>query len=73
MAGSSVTTTDPSGNPCDEMAAMPGMNVMGESMAAMANHMCVTAMRPRQPGDGLECLRHLEPREPCRAVATRCS
>jgi hypothetical protein len=51
MAGASVTTTDPTGNPCDEMAAMRGMNVMGESMAAMANHMCVTPTRPQQPGD----------------------
>jgi len=45
--GMSVTTTDPSGNPCDEMGAMAGMNVMGESMAAMANHM---ASRPCDPG-----------------------
>jgi len=51
MPGTSVTTTDPSGNPCDEMSAMAGMNVMGESMAAMANHMCITPMRPRQSGD----------------------
>ncbi|KAA6462960.1 hypothetical protein DYQ86_06380 [Acidobacteria bacterium AB60] len=48
---SSVTTADPFGNPCDPMAAMPGMSVMGESMAAMANHMCVTPARPPQPGD----------------------
>lgn len=27
------------------------MSVMGESMAAMANHMCITPMRPKQPGD----------------------
>jgi hypothetical protein len=46
-----VTTTDPSGNPCDPMAGMAGMNVMGESMAAMANHMCMTPMRAAQPGD----------------------
>ena len=52
-AQSSVTTADPSGNPCDNMTAMAGMkmNVMGESMAAMANHMCITPMRPRQPND----------------------
>src|SRR5258708_14159402 len=47
----SVTTKDLSGNPCDEMGAMAGMNVMGESMAAMANHMCMTPMRAKQPGD----------------------
>ena len=47
----SVTATDPSGNPCDQMANMPGMSVMGESMAAMANHMCITPARPPQPGD----------------------
>ena len=41
-AQSSVTTADPFGNPCDSMANMAGMNVMGESMAAMANHMCIT-------------------------------
>lgn len=33
------------------MANMAGMNVMGESMAAMANHMCLTPMRPRQSDD----------------------
>jgi hypothetical protein len=49
--GMSVTTTDLSGNACDQMGAMAGMNVMGESMAAMANHMCMTPMRTRQPGD----------------------
>lgn len=47
----SVTATDPSGNPCDQMANMPGMSVMGESMAAMANHMCITPTRTPQPGD----------------------
>ena len=51
MPGMAVTTHDPSGNPCDEMAAMAGMNVMGESMAAMANHMCITPMRAAEPGD----------------------
>ncbi len=50
-AQSSVTTADPFGNPCDSMANMAGMNVMGESMAAMANHMCLTPMRPRQSDD----------------------
>jgi hypothetical protein len=47
----SVTTNDPFGNSCDQMMGMAGMNVMGESMEAMANHMCVTPMRPPQPGD----------------------
>jgi hypothetical protein len=49
--GTSVTTADPFGNPCDEMSAMAGMNVMGQSMAAMANHMCITPMRTKQSGD----------------------
>ena len=30
---------------------MAGMNVMGQSMAAMANHMCITPMRTKQSGD----------------------
>jgi hypothetical protein len=30
---------------------MGGMSVMGQSMAAMTNHMCITPLRPRQPGD----------------------
>ena len=47
----SVTSADSSGNPCDEMANMAGMSVMGESMAAMANHMCITPSRPVRPGD----------------------
>jgi hypothetical protein len=51
MTGMAVTNTDPSGNPCDQMAQMAGMNVMGESMAAMANHMCITPMRAAEPGD----------------------
>ena len=51
MAGTSVTKTDPFGNACDEMGAMPGMTVMGESMAAMANHMCMTPRRAGEPGD----------------------
>jgi hypothetical protein len=36
---------------CDEMTDMAGMNVMGQSMAAMTNHMCITRLRPMQPGD----------------------
>lgn len=48
----SVTTTDLYGNPCDTMMeTMKGMNVMGESMEAMTNHMCITPTRPVQPGD----------------------
>jgi hypothetical protein len=44
----------------DPMANMPGMKMgdkkddmkdMGPSMAAMANHMYVTPLRPKQPGD----------------------
>jgi hypothetical protein len=51
MPGMSATTTDPSGNLCDSMGGMKGMSVMGESMAAMTNHMCITPTRPEQPGD----------------------
>lgn len=47
----SITTADLYDNPCDTMMNMKGMSVMGESMAAMANHMCVTPIRPPQPGD----------------------
>ena len=36
---------------CDDLHSMGGMSVMGESMAAMTNHMCITPLRPRQPGD----------------------
>ena len=51
-AGMSVTTEDPWGNPCDtKMSSMKGMSVMGQSMAAMTNHMCVTPLRPDQSGD----------------------
>jgi hypothetical protein len=52
MASMSVTTTDLYGNPCDTtMENMKGMSVMGQSMGAMTNHMCITPMRPPQPGD----------------------
>ncbi len=52
MPGMSVTSTDPSGNPCDTvMGSMKGMSVMGQSMAAMSNHMCITPVRLPQPGD----------------------
>jgi hypothetical protein len=51
-AGMSVTTADPWGNPCDVMMGnMKGMVVMGESMAAMTNHMCITPSRPEKSGD----------------------
>ena len=36
---------------CDDLHSMGGMSVMGESMAAMTNHMCITPLRARQPGD----------------------
>src|ERR1700685_1207218 len=36
---------------CDDLHSMGGMSVMGESMAAMTSHMCITPLRPRQPGD----------------------
>jgi hypothetical protein len=40
------------GHECDDMGgSMKGMSVMGASMAAMTNHMCVTPLRPPQPGD----------------------
>jgi hypothetical protein len=35
------------GHACDEMTAMGNMSVMGESMAAMANHMCITPLPPK--------------------------
>lgn len=48
----SVTTPDPWGNPCATMMdTMKGMSVMGESMEAMTNHMCITPLRPEQSGD----------------------
>jgi hypothetical protein len=51
MSGMSNTSTGATGRACDEMSSMGGMNVMGQSMAAMANHMCITPLRPKQPGD----------------------
>ena len=36
---------------CDDMSSMGGMSVMGESMAAMEHHMCITPLRPVQSGD----------------------
>jgi len=47
-----ITTTDLYRNPCDTvMDTMKGMSVMGESMEAMTNHMCVTPTRPELTGD----------------------
>jgi hypothetical protein len=52
MSGMAGMSTDPSGHPCDDMGSrVNGMSVMGQSMAAMTNHMCITPMRPKQPGD----------------------
>lgn len=37
---------------CDDMgASVSSMSVMGQSMAAMTNHMCITPQWPMQPGD----------------------
>jgi hypothetical protein len=47
-----INPTDLSGNLCDTMMdTMKGMTVMGESMEAMTNHMCITPARPELPGD----------------------
>lgn len=47
-AGMSVTTEDPWGNPCDVMMDnMKGMIVMGQSMVAVTNHMCISPPRLR--------------------------
>jgi hypothetical protein len=51
MSGASGTSKSSSGGPCDDLSSMGGMSVMGESMGAMTNHMCITPMRPKQPGD----------------------
>jgi hypothetical protein len=48
VPGMSMNTT---GRACDDMSGMGGMSVMGESMAAMENHMCITPTRAKQPGD----------------------
>ena len=46
------TGTDPNGHACDDMGnSVKSMSVMGVSMGAMTNHMCITPMRPPQPGD----------------------
>ena len=48
----SISTTDLYRNPCDTvMGTMKGMSVMGESMEAMSNHMCITPTRPVLTGD----------------------
>jgi len=52
MSGMSDAKTDSSGHACDDMGNNMGdMNVMGASMGGMTNHMCITPMRPKQPGD----------------------
>jgi hypothetical protein len=51
MSGMSGTATSGTSHACDDMSSMGGMSVMGESMAAMTNHMCITPLRPKQPGD----------------------
>jgi hypothetical protein len=52
-ATSAMPGMDASGTPhgCDDLSSMGGMSVMGESMGAMTNHMCITPLRARQPGD----------------------
>ena len=44
------TSSKPVNHACDDMSGMGEMSVMGESVMAMMNHMCVTPLRPRQPG-----------------------
>jgi hypothetical protein len=51
MPGMSGMTTNGTKHVCDDMSGMANMTVMGQSMAAMANHMCITPLRPKQPGD----------------------
>ena len=51
MSGTSGAAISSAGQPCDDLSSMGGMSVMGESMGAMANHMCITPPRPKQPGD----------------------
>jgi len=50
MAGMPGTSSKPVNHACDDMSGMGEMSVMGESVIAMMNHMCVTPLRPRQPG-----------------------
>ncbi|WP_157466446.1 hypothetical protein [Edaphobacter aggregans] len=51
MPGTPGMSRNSAGHACDDMSGMGNMNVMGQSMAAMANHMCITPLRPKQPGD----------------------
>jgi hypothetical protein len=47
-----ISNFDLYGDPCDAMmGSMKGMTVMGESMEAMTNHMCITPTRPELPSD----------------------
>jgi hypothetical protein len=47
----SITTTDLYGNPCNTMMrTMNGMTVMGESMEAMTNRICISPTRLELPG-----------------------
>ena len=48
---SGMPATDGAGHACDDMSSTGGMNVMGQSMGAMTNHMCITPVRTKQPGD----------------------
>ena len=48
---SGMPATDGAGHACDDMSSTGGMNVMGQSMGAMTNHMCITPRRAKQPGD----------------------
>jgi hypothetical protein len=51
MANMPGMSQSASNDPCDDMTDMGSMSVMGQSMAAMTNHMCITRLRPMQPGD----------------------
>jgi hypothetical protein len=46
-----MSGADGAGHACDDMHDTGGMNVMGQSMAAMTSHMCITPLRPKQAGD----------------------
>ncbi len=51
MSGMPGTSSKPVNHACDDMSGMGNMSVMGESMMAMMNHMCITPLRAKQPGD----------------------
>ena len=52
MAGMPGMSTNINGRACDDTSHMGAMTVvMGESMVAMATHLCMTPLRPQQPGD----------------------